>query len=111
MAIILKQLGQARPADTNTATLYNPGASIDAVAHRVVICNTGTTAASARVFHDDNGSTFDETTALAWDILVGTASVATLDLSVALSDDTGKLGIRSSVASALTFTAYGSEET
>ena len=109
MAITLIQLGQARPADTGTATLFNP-VTLDYTMRSLVICNTSTDGTvSARVFHDDDGLTYDETTALAWDIPVGSNSVVNLELSVYLSDATGNIGVRSNVANALTFTAYGSE--
>ena len=81
------------------------------VAHRVIVCNTGTVAATVQFFHDDNGTTYTEATALAWNIPVGTASVATFDFMASLSDASGNLGMQSSVGTSTTFTSYGSEET
>ena len=110
MTTTLKQLGQLRPANTTAASLYSPGASVDAVVKSIVICNTSGAAAKARVFHDDNGSTYNETTALAWDINILADATVVLELFVAMDDDTGNLAVRTDTNDALTFTAYGSEQ-
>ena len=109
MATTLKQLGQLRPANTTAASLYSPS-SVTTVVKSIVICNTSGADAAARVFHDDNGTTYDETTALAWDINILANTTVVLEVFVAMNDATGNLAVRTSVNSALTFTAYGSEQ-
>lgn len=110
MTTTLKQLGQLRPANTTAASLYSPGASTDAVVKAIVICNTSGADATARVFHDDDGTTYNETTALAWDLVIPADSIVVLELFVAMSDDTGNVAVRTDTGNALTFTAYGSEQ-
>ncbi len=111
MATTLKQLNQLRPANTTAASLYSTSVGVNAVVKSLIICNTSGSAAKARVFHDDDGTTYDETTALAWDINVPADTTVSLELFIAMEDDDGNLAVRTNAANALTFTAYGSEQT
>ena len=110
MTTTLKQLGQLRPADTNAASLYSPASAVDAVVKSIIVANTSGVDASFRIFHDDNGTTYDETTALFWDTPITADDTLVLGPFAAMADDTGNLAVRSSVGNALTFTAYGSEQ-
>lgn len=103
------QLVQLRPADTNAATALTATVSIELT--KIVICNTSGAAATCRIYHDEDGTTYDETTALLWDrdIPVGTPVIlnSTSEEAGFTIGPAGSLGIRSSVADALTFTLYG----
>ena len=112
MAINGSQLGQLRPANTTAASLYSP-ASGETQVTALHISNTSAAAATFRVFHDDDGTTYDETTALYWDVTVaaGDAVTITWDKGLYMNDATGNLAVRTSVADALTFTLYGLEKT
>lgn len=106
-----KQLGQARPADANAVSIYSPAVSVETRVTSLVICNTTGGAVTYRVFHDDNGVTYDENTALFWDEAIPANSSINRPLRVDMADPAGNLAIRSSDANALTFTAYGTETT
>jgi len=104
-----KQLGQLRPANTTAASLYSPAANITGIAKNLVICNTTTSTAKFRVFVDDDGTTYDETTALFFDvILLGNQSVQ-IDMFTPLNDSTGNFAVRTDTNDALTFTLFGAE--
>ena len=107
MAQTLEQLGQLRPANTTAASLFSP-TSGEVLVKTVVCCNTSGATAKFRLFHDDNGTTYDETTALAWDVEVPADSVATVELNIMMDDSSGNLAVRTDTANAFTFTAYGS---
>lgn len=107
----LKQLGQLRPADTNAASLYSPGAGEEVTINSLVVSNTSGSAATFRIFLDDNGSTYDETTSLAWDISLPADSIYKHPGVITMNDSTGNLAVRSGTANALTFTAHGSVTT
>ena len=107
--MIHSQLGQLRPADTTAASLYSPASSTQALIKNIMIANTSAAAATFRLFHDDNGTTYDETTALAWDVSLGVGEIFTLDSVILMNDSTGNLAVRTGTANALTFTAYGAE--
>lgn len=103
------QVGQARPANTTAAAAFT--ATLPTEVTCIVVCNTSGADATCRLFHDDDGSTYDESTALFWDVAV--AAGETLVISAQSPSSTiqvgigGTVGVRSSVASALTFTLYG----
>ena len=105
-------LGQVRPGDTNNATLYT--AVLGTEVTRIVVCNVSGSPATFRLFHDQGGSTYDQTNALRYDVsvangafaeIIGGSEGAGLQLEVG---DT--IGVRSSVLDALVFTAYGQTE-
>ncbi len=106
-----KQLGQLRPANTTAATLYSPGASTTAIIKSIVVCNTSGSAATFRIFLDDNGTTYDQTTALFYDIAIAADTTIQIDTYYAMNDSTGNLAVRTSVNNALTFTCFGAEIT
>lgn len=111
MAFQETQLGQLRPADANPASLYSPAASTTAILKTLTVCNTSGAVAAFRIFQDINGSTYDETTAMFWDIGIAADETVQLDGFYPMDDATGNLGVRSSVGDALTFTVWGAEIT
>lgn len=100
--------GQLRPANTTAATLYT--ATLKSEVTRILIANTTGSAATFRLFHDDDGTTMDETTALVWDNSI--AAGAYVDLQAYLDGAGitiaagGSLGCRSGTGNALTFSVY-----
>lgn len=111
MAIQEQQLGQLRPANTTAASIYSPGTGVTAIIKTIVICETAGTGATARVFVDDDGTTYDESTALFWDVPIPANSTITLTELIAMDDENGNLAVRTDTANALTFTAFGAEIT
>jgi len=110
MAIQPKQLGQLRPANTTAASIYSPTSGITGIISSICIVNTGSSAALARVFHDNDGTTYDETTALLWEerILPGRAFYR--DCHWPANNSSGNFAVRTDKANDLTFTFYGSEK-
>ncbi len=106
-----KQLGQTRPADTNAASLYSPAASTTAIIYTIMVCNTSGSATTYRVFCDDDGTTYDETSALVWDAAISANTSQIIEIKVSMNDASGNLAVRSGAANALTFTAFGVEIT
>lgn len=111
MAIQEKQLGQLRPADTTAATLYSPGASTTGIVSSVVITNVGTVSADYRIFVDDDGTTYDETTALVWDVSLPANTSDVWTEKITMNDATGNLAVRTNTANVINFTAFGIEIT
>lgn len=106
------QLAQSRPANTNTATAYTAVMRTEVLG--VWICNTTGTAAAASVYHDDDGTTYDESTALLFaksvaanDYIFVPFGAAGTGIAVSAG---GSLGVKSGTTSALTFTFYGVTE-
>ena len=109
MAIQEKQLGQLRPADTVAASLYSPPASTTAIIKSIVVSNTTGSAATFRIFLDEDGTTYDESTAHFFDVNIGANTTVIVDTYWAMDTDAGNLAVRSGTSNALTFTAYGAE--
>ena len=104
-----KQLGQLRPADTNAASLYSPAANITGIAKNLVICNTTATPDTFRVFLDDDGTTYDQSTALFYDAPIAANTTVLVDMYSPMNNAAGNFAVRSGTASALTFTLSGAE--
>jgi hypothetical protein len=104
-----KQLGQLRPVNTTAASLYSPGTNVTGIAKNLIVANTTATQATFRVFVDDDGTTYDETTAIFFDVpLLGNTTVQ-IDVFVAMDDPTGNFAVRTDTNDALTFTLFGAE--
>ncbi len=104
-----QQLFQSHPSDTASLSVYTAGLQTEFT--HIVICNTTGTAATYRIFHDDDGSTFDQSTALYYDASIAANSTLritadTINSGISIKKG-GQLAVRSSTASALTFTGYG----
>mgnify|MGYP003139318928 FL=1 len=106
-----EQLGQVRPSNTSNTVLFTPTRG-NMYRFKIVIANTTGSAATYRLFHDDDGTTYDETSALAWDISLAAAAKTEFptDGWMAADNSAGNVAVRSGTGSALTFTAYGISE-
>jgi hypothetical protein len=104
-----KQLGQVRPANTTAASLYSPDANTTGIAKNLVICNTTTATAKFRIFVDDDGSTYDQTTALFYDVTILGNQTIQIDMFTPIDNAAGNIAVRTSIANALTFTLFGAE--
>jgi len=111
MPFVTKQLGQLRPANTTATSIYSPGANTNTDIKGIHIANTSGATAAYRLFHDDNGTTYDETTTLAWDVSLAAGETINIDTLISMDDSTGNLAVRTDTANALTFTVYGAERT
>lgn len=107
---ILKQLGQSRPSGTTAASIYSPASGIRAIVKTIFVANNTGSAATFRLFHDEDGTTYDESTALDFDVSVSANSTTLLtDLNIGMINSSGNLAVRTGTGNALTFTVYGEE--
>ena len=100
------QLAQSRPTDTTATSILAPSSGTTYGISTLIICNTTGSDATYRIFHDNDGTTYDETTALFYDQTIRNNTTVGLDLALILKDG-GNLAVRSGTGSALTFTVYG----
>lgn len=108
MPTTYKILGQSLPADTNSADLYTVPSATQAVVSSVVVCNLSSSAATFRLSTAVAGATLANSQYIAYDVTVGgnDSTIITIGATLGATD---KIRVRSSSASNLTFTAYGSE--
>jgi len=111
MALQEKQLGQLRPLDTNAASIYSPNLGVTGIPKVIVICNTTNTSAKASLFQDDDGTTFDKTTALLFEVPVTKGQSVEFNTFLPMNDENGNLAVQVDVADTLTFTVSGMEVT
>ena len=106
-------LGQLRPANTTAVTIYSPSAHNRAEIRKIIVCNTSASAVTFRICHDENGTTYDETTAIMWDVDMVAGETKFIEEDIWMDgreDSPPNLSVRTSVGNALTFTVYGSLE-
>lgn len=106
-------LAQSRPANTTATSFYSPpNNTVRTEITLVTVCNTSGAPAKFRIFIDDDGTTYDETTALFWDIDVPadtTVEILDNESSWWMTNSAGNLAGRTDTANAFTFTVFGME--
>lgn len=104
-----KVLGQVRPSGTAAVSLYAPPADTDTIVSMIKCCNVSGATASVSVYLDDDGSTFDASTALHFEVELFAGETLEVTGTITLNNPSGNIGVQSSVASAITFTVFGDE--
>ena len=106
-------LAQSRPGDSNAVSAYSPASGVKAEITQVLVCNTTGNTPTFRVFLHNAGTTFDQTTALYYDVTVSANSTTSLIShdkgSWWITNSSGNLAVRTSAANELTFTVFGVE--
>ena len=107
--MIQKQLGQVRAITAGTpVSIYSPPADVEASDLILTLCNQTTNAVNYRVFQDDNGTTYDQTTALHYDVSLPANSTIRLQIGP-MSNSSGNLAVDVGTTNAITFTLHGRE--
>lgn len=109
MPLYPQQLGQLRPANTTAATLYTRSQDTVVYLDQLYICNTTGSGVTYRIFVDADGTTYDQDTALWYDVSLGANTTHTYDLNAYLLADGGTVGVRSGTGDAINFTLFGEE--
>ena len=106
------QLAQARENSTNAVSVYGTDNGHLSTLQTIMLCNTTASAVTFRLFFDEDGTTYDETTALYWDASLAAGSTLTIELlnGLYMANDAGNIAYRSSVANAITITIWGTRE-
>jgi hypothetical protein len=106
---VQKMVGQLRPANTTAASLVSPVSGERISVHTIIVAETSGSDRTFRLFHDDDGTTYDESTALHYDVAISANTTTFLDLQggIDMVNSSGNLAVRTSSGNALNFTAYG----
>lgn len=107
-----RQLGQVRPANTNATVLFQPAKNAPYCIDFINIANVGSSTIKVSVFHDRDGSTYDETTALLWESEILTDGVLHMEFHRGIADylAAGSVAVKTDVADSAVFTCYGEIE-
>lgn len=108
MAITYKVLGQSAPSGTTSVDLYTVGSGKTAVISTLSISNVTGASTTARVYVRVGGAAASISNAIVYDANIAANSVTamTLGMTLAASD---VISIQSGAGSALTFMAFGQE--
>ena len=102
------QLAQTRPSGTTAGAAFT--ASIQTEITRIFITNTTGSGATFSIYHDDDGTTYDQTTALFYGVSIPANTTTEFSCNpgagIQIRAD-GKLAVQSNTGSALTFSIYG----
>ena len=109
MAYQEKQLGQARDNDTDTHSVYSPAADTTAIVTTIILANTSDSSAKVRVFIDDDGTTYNQATAIAYDIIIARGSSEVIMGFFPMNNEDGNLAYQQGTANAITITVFGVE--
>jgi len=103
-------LGQARLSDTTATSLYSPADGVKTQITEILVANNTAGAIACRLFHDEDGTTYDQSTALYYDKSIGANDTLRIsEASIWMSNSSGNFAGRSATGNALTFTVYGIE--
>ena len=106
-----KILGQVRPTDATNTTLYTLSALTTVIITTIHVCNTSSSDVTFRIFADAIGSTYDETTAIYYDVELTSNETIKIQTHIGLDTAGGTIGVRTNNGNTLTFTANGVEIT
>jgi hypothetical protein len=109
-----EQLAQVQLTDTSATSVYSPATATRAIVTAILLVNTGSADATISVFHDDDGTTYNNTTII-WKGNVDAANnppiyTVMLEGSFGMADASGNLAVQSDQAGGdITVTVYGIE--
>ena len=102
-----RQLAQARPAGTAAVSAWTAEIAAPYKIVLVNICNVTGSHVHVSLFHDADGTTYDESTALLWEYRLESGTTFSYECELSDYKAAGNLAVKSSVGNAATFTVYG----
>ena len=108
MSAVNKQLGQA-VATTTATSIYSPGSGVEAVIKQITACNTSQSSVTLSIYRDDNGTTYDTTTAVKYLQAIPARSTEKWDVYYCMNDSTGNLAIEAGASDSISVTLDGIE--
>ena len=100
-------LGQGRPADTNPLSILTVVRGYEYRVDLIMVCEQAGGTPTYRIFIDDDGTTYDVTTAIVYDVALSANQSFRLEGPFYMGTAAGNLAVRSSVLSQITFSAFG----
>tara|TARA_R100000501_G_C2624250_1_gene117508 strand:+ start:1000 stop:1326 length:327 start_codon:yes stop_codon:yes gene_type:complete len=107
MAFVEKQLAQAEGTGTVTS-VYSPATGVRAIIKVVTLCNTTSNDVTFSLYRDDDGTTYDDSTAQFKDAVLGANKTFDKDTFWPMSQSTGNIAFK---GDGITITLDGAEIT
>lgn len=112
MALQEKQIGQANPATGGAAvSLYSPASGTTAIIKGLFITNVTTTEVTVSIYVDDDGTTYDSTTAIILNMNLPAGQFVDISTFIAMNNANGNIAVECDTGNGATFTAFGGEIT
>jgi hypothetical protein len=109
MAIALKQLAQTQLTTTAATSIFQVTAGQEAVIKAVRVCNTSAGNVTIVLYHDNDGTTYDNTTTVLPQTTVAANKIVTDggEMTYMMNNTAGNFAAKAGTANALTITLYG----
>lgn len=104
---IYRILAQFRPSGTGTTTAYTKSTKNIPTIVGIAVCNTTSSAVNYSIYICKNGTTYDQTTAIAYATVINANDTLFVELPFSLDTASGTIGVQSSTGNALNFTIIG----
>lgn len=104
---IYRILAQSRPSGTGATTSYTKSTKSISTIAGIVVCNTTGSAVNYSIYICKNGTTYDQTTAIAYATPMNPNDSLFVELPFTLDTTNGSIGVQSSTGNALNFTIIG----
>jgi hypothetical protein len=104
---MIRQLAQLRPSSTSAEVLFNPTENKPYTIHNIIVTNTTSSAVLASIYHDEDGTTYDATTSILEAVPLIANQTLHYEGKIYGYKSAGNVAVKSSIADAITFTAYG----
>lgn len=105
---VQRQLIQSRPNTVTATQVYSPGDGVQTVIKQVFVCKQSAGDGNFSIFHDNDGTTYNESTALFWQSVISANATLVYDVNI-FCDSSANVAVRSETANAITFSFYGEE--
>ena len=106
-----KQLGQSRPSGTSAVSVYSPAANTTAVIKTIIVSNVSSASMKYSIYMDDDGTTYDQTTAIAYNCVLAKENTIVIDTFLAMNNAGGNIAFQVDTADSATITLMGAEIT
>ena len=106
MAFTEGQLAQQRNSTTDATSILANTSGRWAI-KTIKVCNTSEQEAKFSMYHDEVGTTYDESTALYWEVPIESKETVLFDTYMCTGSTSSNVAYKTSVANALTVTLYG----
>lgn len=107
MALQEQQLGQTTSQTAVASSIYSPGASETCIVRTIYVTNLTAGNLTFSIFCDNDGSTYNEFTALFWKSNIGANTTQEINTFIAMNNASGNLAVSASAVNSITFTAFG----
>lgn len=104
---VKRQLAQIRPSGTTAVNLFTLSSSANYVIDSIMIANLDGNSVNVSVFHDVDGTTYNETTAVIHEVAIHNPRYIKLEGPFYGYSSAENWGCQCSVADGATFTVYG----